>query len=131
MSKNYSGQERRRFKRVEVNFTVLYKVNSPLEVRMRIGDTDINALALDISEGGMAILIDYDVPASSIATVKFIMLNENTISTESRTRSIIVQGEVRYNFWMEKKREYRLGIKFTGLSDDDRNFIANFVKVKW
>jgi c-di-GMP-binding flagellar brake protein YcgR len=130
MSKDYSGQERRGFKRVEVNFTVLYKVNSPLEVRMRIGDTEINALALDISEGGMAILIDYDVPASSIATVKFIMLNENTISTESRTKSIVVQGEVRYNFWMEKEREYRLGIKFTGLSDDDRNFIANFVKAK-
>jgi c-di-GMP-binding flagellar brake protein YcgR len=130
MSKDYSGQERRRFKRVEVNFTVLYRVNFPLEVRMRIGDREINALALDISEGGMAVLISEDIPLSSIATVKFIMLNENTISTENRTKSIVVQGEVRYHFWMEKEKEYRLGIKFTGLSEDDRNFITNFVKAQ-
>jgi len=130
MSEDYSGQERRGFKRVEVNFTVLYKVNSPLEVRMRIGDKEIDALALDISEGGMAILTDYDLPALSIVTVRFIMLDDNAPSAESRTRSIVVQGEVRYNFWMEKEKEYRLGIKFTGLSDDDRNFIANFVKAK-
>ena len=130
MSEDYSGQERRRFKRIEVDFTVFYRVYSPLAVRMRIGDREINALALDISEGGMAVLTSEGAPLSSIATVKFIMLDENTISTESRTRSIVVQGEVRYNFWMEKEKEYRLGIKFTGLSDDDRNFIANFVKAK-
>jgi len=130
MDEKYSGQERRRFKRAEVNFIVFYKVNSPLTVRMRFGNIDINALALDISEGGMGVLTDYDLPALSIVTVRFIMLDDNAPSAESRTRSIEVKGEVRYNFWIEEERAYRLGIQFIGLSDEDRNFIANFIKAK-
>jgi c-di-GMP-binding flagellar brake protein YcgR len=130
MNEKYSGQERRRFKRVEANFIVFYKVKSPLTVHMRFGDIEINALMLDISEGGMALLTDYDVPALSIVTVRFIMLDDNVHNVESRTRSIEVKGEVRYNFLIEEKRTYRLGIQFIGLSDEDRNFIANFVKAQ-
>ena len=131
MNEKYSGKERRRFKRVKINFTVFYRVNSPLAVHMRFGNRDIDALALDISEGGMAVLTDYDVPALSIVTVRFIMmLDDNAISAESLTRSIEVKGEVRYNILMEKEKAYRLGIQFIGLSDADRNFIANFVKTQ-
>jgi c-di-GMP-binding flagellar brake protein YcgR len=130
MDEKYSGQERRRFKRAEVNFIVFYKVKSPLTIHMRFGDTEINALALDVSEGGMAVLTDYDLPALSIVTVRFIMLDDNAPNVESRTRSIEVKGEVRYNFFIEEEREYRLGIQFIGLSDEDRNFIANFVKAQ-
>jgi len=130
MNNEYSGKERRKFKRLNVDFTVFYRVNSPLLVRMRLGDKDIDALAVDISEGGIAVLTDYDVPALSIVTARFTMLDENAISAESRTRSIVVQGEVRYNILLEKEKEYRLGIEFIGLSDDDRNFIANFIRAQ-
>ena len=130
MNNNYSGMERRKFKRVEASFTVFYTVNSPIDVRMSFGDREVDALALDISEGGMAILTDFDIPALAIIAIRFTMLDYKAVSAENRTRSIVVQGEVRYNIFMAKEKAYRLGIKFIGLSADDRNFIANFVKAK-
>jgi hypothetical protein len=33
----YSGKERRRYQRLHVDFTVIYRVDKPLEVRMMIG----------------------------------------------------------------------------------------------
>lgn len=130
MDERYLGTERRRFRRIQVKFTVFYRVNFPLLVRMRVGDRDVNALALDISEGGMAILTDYDISSSSDITVKFTMLNDNAISAANRARSIVVQAEVCYNLLMKKEKAHRLGIRFVGLSEDDRNFIVNFVKTK-
>jgi c-di-GMP-binding flagellar brake protein YcgR len=130
MNEKYSGTERRRFRRTQVKFTVFYRVNSPLLVRMRVGDRDVNALALDISEGGMAILTNYDIPSSSDITVRFTMLNDNAISIANRARSIVVQAEVCYNVLIKKEKAHRLGIRFVDLSEDDRNFIGNLVKAK-
>jgi len=130
MNNKYSGKERRKFKRVDANFIAFYRVKFPLAVRMRFGNTDIDASTLNISEGGMAVLTDFDIPALSVVTVRFIMVDENAANSESRTRSIEVKGEVRYDLWMEQERVHRLGIQFIGLSEDDCNFIANFVKAK-
>jgi len=97
---------------------------------MKVGDREINALALDLSEGGMAILTEYSIPASTTVTIRFIMQNESNMSAESRARSVLAGGEVRYNTLLEKQMIYRLGVAFTGLSDEDRKFIADFVKLK-
>jgi c-di-GMP-binding flagellar brake protein YcgR len=130
MAEDYPGIERRRFKRVEVSFTVVYRVNSPLVLRMKIGDKDIDALQLDISEDGMAVLTGYAVPTSAIIAVRFIMLDDHALSAEGRSRSIVVKGEVRYDVLLKQEKSYRLGIQFMGLSEADRNFIANFVKAR-
>ena len=127
MSENYSGENRRKFERIPVTFAVFYRVNSPLHIRMQVGDKEVDALAIDISEGGMALLTNYEIPASTIVTVKFIIVNDKAVSAAKRSRSINVQGEVRYSS-LTNRKAYRLGVKFIDLSDDDREFIGEFTK---
>ena len=55
MHKKYKGTERRRATRVRAEFIVIYRVDNPMEVRMWIGNRDVNAKMLDLSEIGMAI----------------------------------------------------------------------------
>jgi len=120
--------ERRKFKRIKVSFVVFYRVNSPLIVRMLIGDKEISAVALDLCEDGMAILTDYEIPTSAIVTVKFIIVNDTAVRNEDRFRSVKIEGEVRYNT-LTTERAYRLGIHFIDISADERNFVANFIKM--
>lgn len=127
MGSPYAGEERRRFKRTPVSFTVFYKVNSPVEIRIKVQDKEFIALAADISEGGIAILTDSEVPPVSVITVKFVMLDDKAHSTDKRSNSITVQGEVRYNLATREGREYRMGISFLNLSAESRRFIYNFI----
>jgi len=127
MDTNFSGTERRKFERTPVDFTVFYNVNSPIEVRIKFGDKEIVALAADISEGGMAITTDCEIPTLAIITVRFVMFNDETPAAESRSRSISARGEVRYNKVIEKNREYRMGLEFVDLSADDHRFLRKFV----
>jgi c-di-GMP-binding flagellar brake protein YcgR len=129
MDSQFSGQERRKFARIPVNFIVFYKINSPITVRMMVGDIVVNAIALDISEGGMAIFTDYDIPLATIVTVRFIMVDDTAVRLDERSKSIEIRGEVRYNIPTEK-RSFRLGIRFMETSADDHIFIAQFVEAK-
>jgi len=127
MKDPYVGPDRRKFKRLQVSFIVFYKVDSPLHVRMLIGEREVNAIMLDLSESGMGILTNYKMPESTLLSIKFILVNERTISKE-RVRSMEIKGQVRYSALAEKGA-YRIGIHFTDISEDDRDAIAYFVKM--
>ena len=128
MEKGFTGSERRRFERVEVNFLVLYRVNSPIYVRMKVGDIDVDAVALNLSENGIAILTNYDIPASTIVTIRFTVINDMAVTREKRTKSLVVQGEVRNNNFSREAKSHRIGICFKDLSEEGRTFISDFVK---
>lgn len=121
--------ERRKFKRIKVSFVVFYKVNYPLTVRMLVGNKEINAVALNLCEDGIAILTNYKIPAFTIVTVKFIIVNDTAVRNEDRFRSMKIEGEVCYNNILAAERDYRLGIHFIDISADERNFIAYFIKI--
>ncbi|MFH1876017.1 MAG: PilZ domain-containing protein [Candidatus Omnitrophota bacterium] len=126
MIANDSGRERRKFERTPVSFLVYYKINSPLVIKIQVGDKMINALAADISEGGMAIVTDYELPPVTSITVKFFMMNDKAHSADYKSRTIAVRGEVRYNIITKERKEYKIGVRFLDLSDDDWNFIREF-----
>jgi c-di-GMP-binding flagellar brake protein YcgR len=125
--KQVPNEERRKFKRIGASFVVFYKVDSPLTVRLMVGEREIDAMALDLSEGGLAVLTNYNVPVSSIVSVKFILLDDYAIRAEMRSRSMEIQGEVRYCFLM-KEKAFRIGLRFIDISPEDRNFISGFIK---
>ncbi|KPK97533.1 MAG: hypothetical protein AMJ95_08685 [Omnitrophica WOR_2 bacterium SM23_72] len=127
MEKAYGGAERRRFTRLPVSFTVFYRVNAPAVIRIKVGDKEIIALASDISEGGMAIVTDCEIPIVSVITVKFVMLNDKAFDSSKKSQSVTVMGEVRYNIVEKQGREYRIGVRFLDLCEEDRRFICNFV----
>ena len=126
MNKEYTGEERRKFKRVKASCIVMYRVSSPLSVRIMVGEREVNAIMLDISEGGAAILTNYNIPASTLLEERFILFNDKAIGDDNRLRSIETRGEARYSF-LNQERCYRLGICFTDLSQNNRSFITNFV----
>jgi c-di-GMP-binding flagellar brake protein YcgR len=94
---------------------------------MLVGNKVFDAIALDVSEGGMAILANYEIPASTLVTTKFMMVNEHALHDEDRFRSMEIPGEVRYSR-PAQDRTYRLGIQFTGITAGQRDFIAHFIK---
>lgn len=125
--------EERKFKRIDVSFIVSYKVSSPLAVSMSIGNREFDAEALDLGEGGMAILTKhrdvYAIPTFTIVTIKFTMPDNAAVKITDRYMSIEIKGEVRSSLFMKELQAYRLGINFIDVSAQQRNFLASFVKL--
>jgi hypothetical protein len=127
MTNKYSGEERRKFPRANVSFIVVYRVNEPVQVRMMIGNKEAHAIMSNLCEDGMSIMTSYNIPAATIVSFKFILLNDQALKENQRVKTIEVMGEVRYNRFM-KERTYQLGIHFTNISDTDRSFISEFIR---
>ncbi|MCM8787323.1 MAG: PilZ domain-containing protein [Candidatus Omnitrophica bacterium] len=119
-------QERRKFKRVKVNFIVIYSIHQPVKLRMFINNKEIYAIMIDLSEGGMAVLTSYQIPENTLLHIKFTLI-DSTATFESRISKIELMGEVRYCTLREDK-SYRLGIRFTQIKEEDRVIISNFCK---
>ncbi|UCC95224.1 MAG: PilZ domain-containing protein [Candidatus Omnitrophota bacterium] len=127
MKNDYGGPERRRFRRVRADFTLIYRIDRPIEVRIMIGSRDIDSVMLDLSEGGMSILTDYNIPVSTVLIIKFTLINMKA-EKERRTRVMSIIGEVRYNRSLEGMGR-RLGICFIEIDEADRSAIVDFVKM--
>lgn len=128
MAGGYPGKEKRKAKRVKVGLIIFYKVNSPVEVRMMVGKADVDAIMLDLSESGMAILAGYNLPKDATITAKFVLVNENAASEEFKVRAIEIKGGVRYAAKV-KEDAFRLGIQFTDMTGADLAFVREFVKM--
>lgn len=123
----YSGKERRQFTRIKVSFIVMYRVNQPVEITMMLGDQDAHAIMADLSEDGMAMVTNYDIPPQAQVNAKFIVLNENALRDMDRVKTVEVSGEVRYCSKV-KERAYQLGVHFTDITEYDRTFIREFIR---
>jgi c-di-GMP-binding flagellar brake protein YcgR len=128
MQDDYKGIERRKFKRVKVNFTAIYRIDKPIYVRMMAGNREVDGVLLDLSEGGLCILTALDIPASTILLIKFVLIDAHNFG-EKRIAKMDIVGEVRYNI-LFGKYEHRLGIYFTQISDKDRKTIEDFVETR-
>ncbi len=127
MDNEYSGAEKRQFRRARVSLTVVYRANEPLSVRMLTADKEIQATMVDLSEGGMAILTNYSVPESTVLAMRFTLFKVNKEEV-SFYGPVSITGEVRYSTMIDKDF-YRVGICFTEIDERDRREIADFVKM--
>ncbi len=127
MDSAYQGSEKRKFARTKVKFIVYYEVDKPIKVSMWVGDEEINALMLDLSEAGMAIVTNYDIPAETVLLIKFTLINLYA-DQEKKVKLINMTGEV-CNSTLVENDEHRLGISFTEISEEDKSAIADFVKM--
>lgn len=129
MTEPFSDRDRRRHERLKVEFTLNYRVDTPLEVRMSIGwDSEVDALMVDLSEGGMAILTSCDIPVGSVLSINFTLINLTAIEDEERIKTLSIAGEVRSNFRVDQA-DRRLGIKFVQINQKDKAAIAEFVSM--
>ena len=111
MASVYTGNERRSSKRLRMNCTVVCRVNEPPSARFMMQGRDLEAKMIDISQGGMGMITDRNIPVSTLLSMRFTLLN---VHNEAVTFSgpMDVKGEVRSSIPLENQG-HRLGIYFT------------------
>lgn len=126
MDKKGSDKDNRKYKRLRVNLSVIYRINKPTTLRMMVGNKEIRSTMLDLSEGGLSLLTDTNIPLSAVLLIKFTLfrVEEEDVSFYGPME---IMGEVRYNMPLGGS-EYRLGISFQRISKQDQVEIANFVR---
>ena len=107
----FQGAERRQSKRLRMNCTVIYRVNEPVTARFMMAGRDIQAKMLNISQNGMAMVTDYDIPQSTVLAMRFTLLKVKPDMVNFSGPMEII-GEVRSNV-SEENNSHRLGIYFT------------------
>lgn len=122
-----ADMERRKFQRTKVNFIVTFQVDRPPQVRMSVGGLDVDALMLDLSEGGMAISTDYEIPAGTLLYIYFTLINPFRTEDDRVTRMELL-GEVRSCTSNDNHKQHRLGILFSGIKENDKRAIADFIR---
>lgn len=118
-----SSPENRKFKRSEATFAVVYTIESPFTLRVQIGTREIDGIAKDLSEGGLCLATNYDIPSGAVINMKFKLLNAAALGDQDRSRRFELRGEARYSFY-ESEKAYRIGIRFLNASEADRDFIT-------
>jgi c-di-GMP-binding flagellar brake protein YcgR len=122
MDNQNPNNERRKFKRVKRECIVMHKIASSVKTRTSLANKEFNGIMLDLCEGGMAFLTHHKIPKFTLVRNKFILINDTTANLVDRLRPIEAKGKVRYNLCGER-RMYRVGLRFTHISNEDRSFI--------
>jgi c-di-GMP-binding flagellar brake protein YcgR len=123
----YSGNDRRRYHRLDMDIEVFYRVAEPMVVLMTVGDKEVEATMLNLSPGGMAIETQYDIPQWTLLEIKFTLIRMDKDGKITFHRPVQLRGDVRSNVCL-RDNEYRLGICFTKVSDKDKLEIDNFLE---
>jgi len=111
MAEAYQGTERRSHKRIRMNCTVIYRPNEPVTTHFMVKGRDIEAKMLDISQGGMAMVTNYDIPVQTELSMRFALLKVDK-EIVNFSGPVEVTGQVKSNISLEKD-EHRLGIYFS------------------
>ena len=111
MENAYTNTDRRNYKRIRMNCTVIYRMNEPPVTHFIMKGKDIDAKMIDISQGGMAMVTSLDIPVSTVLSMRFALLNVDKEIVKF-SGPLEVTGQVKSSAPLEKN-EHRLGIYFT------------------
>jgi len=126
MDNTPGGKERRRSERIDVAFTLTYSVEKSYTLRISLGLFDnVEAVMVNLSDSGMAIITNYDIPKGAQLYIKFNLINMR-LSGDDRWRFMKIAGEAVSNINMPG-RNHKIGIHFTRISEEDKAAINSFV----
>jgi c-di-GMP-binding flagellar brake protein YcgR len=128
MNYDYSGPDRRKYQRLKLNLTVNYRVDEPWYVRITLKGQEIEATALNLSEGGMAIMTNYDIPVASVLFLKFSLFKINGDGEVCFYNPVETNGQVRSNVVCEKN-QFRLGVCFVRSRSEINDRIGTLIKL--
>lgn len=128
MGHEFSGPEPRKSKRVKANFPVNFLVCDPsLKTPSNTENEKIEATMLDLSKEGMAVRSKTDIASAFNSLINFILVYSYTNFTNI-IREITTEGRVVNRKELgEDRKEYRLGIQFAKIKEEDKAAIADFV----
>jgi hypothetical protein len=114
MSVDGSLKERRKWPRMNLNFTAFYKIDSPPALRSLVGEVEVETNTLDVSKGGISFLSRHELPPWSTLILKLFMFSMDDQGLVSFSEPIEVMGEVRSCLPYEDN-DYRVGVSFKDL----------------
>lgn len=126
MSNDYLGQERRKFKRIKVNLSLMYRKTEPMEVRIRTADSESTAPVLDISEGGVCILTSANLPIGSTLWIRFTLSHPQKKGV-GYFGTVELLGQVRYTA-AAGPVAFRVGVSFVKVDEVSKKDIMNFIQ---
>ncbi len=125
------GRNRRRSERIDVAFTLVYSVENPYFLRISLGLVDdIDALMQNLSDLGMAIITEQDLPLGTKLYIKFNIIDLR-LTGDKRWGHMEIIGEVTSNVILpgvSHRISHRIGICFNNISSEDKIAISGFVK---
>jgi len=127
MYHKYSGYDRRKYQRLDLNIVLLYRVNEPVTLRLQVGDKEVEATMLNLSEGGMGFITRYNIPLEAELFIRFTLTKMDKEGKITFHGPMKIVGKVRSNTLLERG-EYRLGICFTKIALQDKQEIVSFIK---
>ncbi len=125
---NSNERDRRIFKRLPTTLLLMFRVKAPFEVHLQLGGKDVEAVAQDISVGGLGIFTNHKIPSGARVSVKFRISNDAAALEKDKYRTFELDGDVRYAIAVKEEMDYRLGIQFVRVSDADRSFITSYIR---
>ena len=127
MEDELKGKNRRGSKRQAVAYTLSYGIEKPYDLRVLSGlRDDLDALMLDLSEAGMSMVCGFDLPRGSQLHIKFNFIDLFR-SGQDRSRRLELTGKVVSHTELSSGN-YRTGISFNKISDEDKAAIVHFIR---
>jgi hypothetical protein len=123
---DHPGDERRRFRRYKLTLNAFYRIDTPVYVRMWYGDQEFEAATLDISEGGIALLTNLDIPVSSTLYINITLFKLDREGKVVYFSPGELLGEVRAKAAQDEKH-FRLSICFVHKSSVVTQQIRQFI----
>lgn len=119
-------KDTRRFQRLALNTAIKFKRYRDYEKRIYYEDKEIDAVALDISEGGIGIQSRCFIPAKTYLQIWI------SLSSLNREGQIVfygpmrILGKVRWIIPCDDNT-FRMGISFLEIQEEDRNTLKDFL----
>jgi c-di-GMP-binding flagellar brake protein YcgR len=116
MTTDKTGEERRKYKRVNLNVPVEYEIFRALSQSLVTKDKAMKyeALCENISAGGIQLISDIDMQPEQILKLKILHSGEPRINAHAT---------VRWSAFDKRLGKYRIGLEFYYLKDDCRKYI--------
>lgn len=127
MEERGKEQERRKSERLDVAFTLTYNTEkTPVFATIRGLINGVDSLMLDLSDLGMAITAEDDIPLGTQFYIEFNLINLHLIG-DARWRHIKINGVATSDQALSNK-SHRIGICFNKISEADKLAIRDYVK---
>ena len=120
-------QDRRQHRRVPEIFIVAYQLKAIVPMSAVAESKEFAGVGIDISEVGLGIELAEPMTEGVLAQVRFRLINDLCASPEHRERMFRLEGECRY-CEPTSKGSFHAGFHFVGATNEDREFIAAYVK---
>ncbi len=125
MDEAYQGVERRKFKRIRVDFSVTYLIREPMDVSMHVGGEKKKTIMFDLSEEGMAIKSECEIPSGALLFINFNLLYASKRGGDIK-QEMGIEGRVVNRLALADKA-FRYGIHFQKIKPEERRAIADFI----